>query len=100
MTDNNEMNEYFLKKQLNDILMEYNPDEYDVMELRLVYKYCGNLYTAFVNRDKVKSYLTHAIEDCKYYWDNRERLFKGKMLKLEYERLKNELSFIRLELGI
>lgn len=26
MTDNNEMNEYFLKKQRNDIRMEYNPD--------------------------------------------------------------------------
>ena len=100
MTDNNEMNEYFLKKQRNDIRMEYNPDEYNAMELRLVYKHCGNLYTAFVSRDKVKSYVNHAIEDCLYYWDNREKLFKGKMPEQEYERLRNELSFIRLELGI
>lgn len=100
MEENYEMNEYFRKKQCNDILMEYNPEEYDVTELRLVYKHCGNLYTAFVNRDKVKSYLNHAIEDCQYYWDNRERLFKGKMPEQEYERLKNELSLIRLELGV
>ena len=51
MAGNNEMNEYFLKKQCNDIQMEYNPDEYDVTELRLVYKHCGNLYTAFVGRE-------------------------------------------------
>lgn len=100
MGNNKELNDYFLKKQLNDIQMEYNPDEYDVRELRLVYKFCGNLYTAFVNRDKVKSYLNHAIEDCQYYWDNRNRLFKGEMPEQEYNRLKNELSLIRLELGV
>ena len=94
------MDEFLFRKREKDLFMQYDSDNYSVHELRLVYKHCDILYSEYM-MSKEKGICTEAAkDDCRHFWNNRERLFKGKMSDLEYERLRNELSFIRLELGV
>ena len=99
MESNSECKKYAARLALNAILMEYDPVQYDTEELKIVYRHCGNLYHAFCERERHPSYLRHAIEDCTHYWNNRES-FRGVMDEEEYKRLLNELSYIRLILGL
>lgn len=94
------LDEFISKRKEKDLLMQYDPDNYNVLELRLVYKHCDILYYEYVTFKKNGFTLDAAKSDCEHFWRNREMLFKGKMPEREYERLKNELSFIRLELGV
>lgn len=93
------MKRYFALRALNAILMEYDPEQYETEELKLVYRHCGNLYHAFKERERHPLYMRHALEECAHYWDNREKM-RGIMDETEYERLLNELSYIRLSLGL
>lgn len=93
------IDDFLLWKKEKDLLMQYDAKNYSVTDLRLVYKHCDILYSEYM-MSKEKGLCTEAAkDDCKRFWNNREKLFKGKMPEQEYERLRNELSFIRLELG-
>lgn len=94
------LDEFIRKKKERDLLMQYDPENYNVVELRLVYKHCDILYAEYKMFKTNGFGLEAARHDCGHFWENRERLFRGKMPEQEYEHLKNELSFIRLELGI
>ena len=94
------LDDFIRNKEEKDILMQYDPDNYSVTDLRLVYKHCDILYSEYM-MSKRKGLCTEAAkDDCRHFWDNKEKLFKGKMPEQEYGRLKNELSLIRLELGV
>lgn len=94
------LDEFIFRKKGKDLFMQYDPDNYSVLELRLVYKHCEVLYSEYMMWRKKGFCKEAAKNDCIHYWENRGEFFKGKMPEEEYERLKNELSFIRLELGI
>lgn len=94
------LDKFISHKKEQDVLMHYDPENYSVQDLRLVYEHCEELYSEYMMYKKRGFCLEAAKDDCRHYWENREQLFRGKMPELEYERLKNELSLIRLELGV
>jgi len=89
--------DWFTLNAMRRAVMQYDAENYDPRDLKLVYMHCGVLYNNFMHRER-PSCLQCAIDDCKHYLSIKSQ-FETSLEEREFSRLMNELSYIRLELG-